>query len=120
MIIQFICFQVVDSGIYQNTIIIGVVGVIGYLIAGSLVNALSPRILICEFRGIQDQNSNLIKNLCSTVIFSILATILGSLIHKASTSFALTSMLSVYMSLGGIISMALIGLTTTLVPTQLR
>lgn len=40
--------QVVDGSVYLNTIVVGVVGLLGYAIAVSIINVLSHRNLICK------------------------------------------------------------------------
>lgn len=42
------CQQVVDGSIYLNTMSVGVVGLVGYAIAGTIITALGHRNMICK------------------------------------------------------------------------
>lgn len=84
----------------MNTILVGIVGICGYALTGVIIGVLSHRSLIC--------------------INTLMAATIGALLYQSPTQLVLVALFSVYLTLGGITGSAMVGLTVTLVPTQLR
>ncbi|XP_037029687.1 synaptic vesicle glycoprotein 2C [Bradysia coprophila] len=92
--------NVVNSTTYVNTIIVGCVGLVGYLIAGALINAVGCKNI-------------LIYGLC-------VSGCCGIGLFWARNSMTTVALSSLYTTIGSISSTALIGIVVNLFPTSLR
>ncbi|GAB0086198.1 synaptic vesicle glycoprotein 2B-like [Sergentomyia squamirostris] len=94
------CISKPGGDVYMNTLIVGIVGVIGYFIAGSIVNKVGNRTLLIAgliISGFSASSIYLTTNLAGVVAASSLCVAVGS-----------------------ICSTAMLGLTANLFPTSLR
>lgn len=118
--------------IYVNTILVGLVGLVGFAIAGTIINALGHRNLLSEYyvayllghtcpatKLILPQSTRFVRSSVAVFSSGLMATAVG-LFNQATTQTQLVAMFSIFITLGSISGTSMIGMSVTLVPTQLR
>lgn len=113
---------------YMNTIYVGLTGLVGYVIAGALINALGSKNILSMsgvFRYDVDISFKLrdvfFKDMVSVSVYGLsIAGCCGLGLYWANSLLVTVILSSCYVSIGSICSTALIGVIVNMFPTSLR